>query len=47
MAGLFTGAYLLMRRLYVGLGRLSRLRLVSGSKSQFRSMNLSIDTWSE
>ena len=30
----------------IGLGRLSRLRVVSGGKRQLRSMNLSSDAWS-
>jgi hypothetical protein len=45
IAGLLIGAYLLL--LYWGLGKLSRLRLVIGSKYQLCSMNFRIDTWSE
>jgi hypothetical protein len=45
MAGPLTGAYLLGPRC-TGLGRLSRLRLLTGARPQLRSMNLRIETWS-
>ena len=43
IAGLLSGTYGLLNSA-TGLGKLSRLRSVTGGKLQFRSMNLRIDT---
>ena len=43
MAGLFTGTYGLPDAV-TGFGKLSRLRLVTVSKPQLRSMNFRIET---
>ena len=40
------GAYLLTAMLYVGFGRLSRLRPEIAGKPQLCSMNFSTETWS-
>ena len=45
IAGLLSGTYGLLL-LATGLGKLSRLRLVSGESFQFASMNFRIETWS-
>jgi hypothetical protein len=44
-AGLLVGTYGLFFAIF-GLGRLSRLRVVSGWSFQLRSMNFRIETWS-
>ena len=46
MAGLFVGTYGLSAEA-TGLGKLSRLRVVTGGTAQFASMNFRIETWSE
>ena len=45
IAGILAGTYGL-KGLAIGFGRLSRLRLVSGFRLQFRSMNFKIEAWS-
>src|SRR6516165_288841 len=45
IAGMLTGTYGLPPAV-MGLGRLSRVRAVSGFKRQLRSMNFSTDAWS-
>jgi hypothetical protein len=44
--GLLIGAYLLTEALYVGLGRLSRLRPEMVGKCQLCSMNFRMEMWS-
>jgi hypothetical protein len=46
IAGLFSGTYGLSF-MVLGLGKLSRLRWLTGGKFQLRSMNFSRETWSE
>jgi len=46
IAGLLVGAYLLAAVLYVGFGRLSRLRAEMVGRCQLCSMNFRIETWS-
>ena len=46
IAGMFTGTYGSPACGVIGLGRLSRLRCVSGFRCQLRSMNFAIETWS-
>src|SRR5438105_15914887 len=45
IAGLFNGTYGLLL-LVMGLGKLSRLRAVSGASPQLASMNFRIEAWS-
>ena len=45
IAGRLVGTYGLAG-VATGFGRLSRLRVVTGLKPQFASMNFSVETWS-